>query len=339
MKDTNILIKFNDEEFNYEGKRTTTLMEHLTILSDKECVIWGQGSHRIKKLAEKQIKDINKDIERKGYIYVFLVTSKTLNKDRDVYVGKCSRVFIKGELNQYDKYIEYIPKYYSKVIGSNEDSNIALFKIDEMLHIDISYLDKVMLKSNNEQKVMQVKNMNSLFYVNLEDSLNNLLERKFQLKEMVKKGVENNEKDYQVKIEECRKISIVGVEESKGTYIVGNSEKFKRDPRRGRNAIENADYKCEIEETHQFFISNKTGFNYVEAHHLIPIEYTPIFEGINIDVEENIVSLCPICHRKLHHAMIRDKLDMLKVLYETRKQGLKRKGIDITYEELIIFYL
>ena len=32
MKDTNVLIKFNDEEFRYDATDTTTLMEHLTVL-------------------------------------------------------------------------------------------------------------------------------------------------------------------------------------------------------------------------------------------------------------------------------------------------------------------
>lgn len=339
MKDINVLIKFNDEEFKYDGRDTTTLMEHLTMLSDKGYVIWGQGSHRIKKLAEKQVKDINNCIQHKGYIYVFFVTSKTLNKDRDVYVGRCRRVFVRGELNQANKQIEYIPKYYSKIIGSDEDSNVALFEIDEMVHMDISCLDQVVLKSDNKQKVMQVKNMNSLFYVNLEGDLDEILEKKFQVKEVAKKNIENGEEGYQLKVEGCEEINIEGVEDSKGTYVTGNSERFKREPKRARNAIANAKYKCEVDGAHKFFMSNKTGFNYVEAHHLIPIEYTEIFRGINIDVEENIISLCPVCHKKLHHGVLRDKLDMLKELYEERKEKLRKKGIDIAYEELMSFYL
>ena len=339
MKDTNVLIKFNDEEFRYDATDTTTLMEHLTVLNDKGYVIWGQGSHRIKKLAERQVEDIHKCIQHKGYIYVFFVTSKTLNKDRDVYVGRCRRLFVRGELDQTNKQVEYIPKYYSKVIGSDEDSNVALFKIDEMIHMDISCLDQVVLKSDNKQKVMQVKNMNSLFYVNLEGDLNDILEKKFQVKEIAKRDVENGEEGYQLKIEECQEFDTEGVEDSKGTYITENSERFKRDPKRARRAIVNANYKYEINTDHQFFLSNKTGFNYVEAHHLIPIEYTEIFGGNNIDVEENIISLCPVCHRKLHHGILRDKVSMLKDLYEVRKERLRRKGIDITYEELMSFYL
>lgn len=32
-------------------------------------------------------------------------------------------------------------------------------------------------------------------------------------------------------------------------------------------------YKCEFEDTHMFFTSKTTGENYVEAHHLIPMEF------------------------------------------------------------------
>lgn len=73
------------------------------------------------------------------------------------------------------------------------------------------------------------------------------------------------------------------------------------------------------------FISSVTGENYVEAHHLVPIKYSDLFDGINIDVEENIISLCVVCHKKLHHGNLDDIIPIITKLYNERNEALKIK--------------
>lgn len=68
------------------------------------------------------------------------------------------------------------------------------------------------------------------------------------------------------------------------------------------------------------------------------MEYSELFNGVNIDVEENIVSLCVGCHKKLQHGKIEDKIHILTMLYNSRKLHLEKKGIFITLEELINLY-
>lgn len=58
--------------------------------------------------------------------------------------------------------------------------------------------------------------------------------------------------------------------------------------------------------------------------------------SVSLDVEENIVSLCSNCHNLLHYG--RDYLSLLKRLYESRKNLLKKVGIDITFERLVQMY-
>ena len=48
----------------------------------------------------------------------------------------------------------------------------------------------------------------------------------------------------------------------------------------------------------------------------------------NIDCLENIVSLCPTCHRAIHHGEFDVKLAILKHLYDIRIDKLKDAGID-----------
>lgn len=335
---TNVLIKFNNEEIVINNRKSTTMLEHLDILKKKGKVIWGQGSHRIKKLADNRIKLINEKIKAKGYTYIFFVTSKSINRERDVYVGRCVKLFVKGDLSKYSEEIKYVPEYYSSSIGTELDDNIALFEINEIVNISESYLEELYLLSNKDQQVMKVKNMNSLFYITMHEKIEVEIEKEFRLNPRNKKNFISLDENYQNAVENIIGVNNQLIEESKGKYTISSGERFKRDPSRGKNAIVRAKYECELDLNHKFFISNVTGENYVEAHHLIPMEYSELFNGINIDVEENIVSLCIVCHKKLHHGNLDDKIIILKKLFDDRYNELKNKGVNITFEELIKLY-
>jgi 5-methylcytosine-specific restriction protein A len=75
----------------------------------------------------------------------------------------------------------------------------------------------------------------------------------------------------------------------------------------------------------------------MEAHHLIPMSIQKDFTN-SLDVPGNIISVCPNCHRKLHYACLEDKEGMINILYEKRKKGLERFGIDISLNELFKLY-
>jgi 5-methylcytosine-specific restriction protein A len=75
----------------------------------------------------------------------------------------------------------------------------------------------------------------------------------------------------------------------------------------------------------------------VEAHHLIPIQFQEQFK-VSLDVPENVVALCPICHRKLHHAQLGEKTKILSPLLTDRAKALKGRGLEISSENLVSFY-
>lgn len=100
-------------------------------------------------------------------------------------------------------------------------------------------------------------------------------------------------------------------------------------------AISEAGFKCAIDETHATFIL-EDGTTFMEGHHLIPLEFQDEFEQ-SLDFVDNVVCLCPTCHRKIHYAKLRERLALVELLFERRCQKLT-KQVDVTLSQLKNFY-
>lgn len=124
------------------------------------------------------------------------------------------------------------------------------------------------------------------------------------------------------------------VPENKPGLVEGKNKKYKRNSAKAKRAIVYASYQCNIDGNHESFIA-KNGKTYMEAHHLIPMSAQDDFNN-SLDVDANIVSLCPICHRKLHYG--KDIKLELKKLFDSRVELLKQSGIDITFDVLNKYY-
>ena len=150
-----------------------------------------------------------------------------------------------------------------------------------------------------------------------------------------------DEEDYQKAIEnmEVKSIKLEDQPQELIVKVSKASEKLKwgRDPIKGKRAIVQVDFRCEADGSHTFFNSVKTGKNYVEAHHLIPLQFQDNFQN-SLDVEANIISLCPMCHKKVHHAITDEKLPVVEELYEKRKNRLEKCGIGVSLEKLKSYY-
>lgn len=112
--------------------------------------------------------------------------------------------------------------------------------------------------------------------------------------------------------------------------------KPKRDPQVAANALKNANYVCEYNQKDRTFL-RKSNKSYTEPHHLIPISKYNDF-SYSVDVEENIVSLCSHCHNLLHYGRIDDKEKILRKLYNERITYLIRSGLELTFEQLMLYY-
>jgi hypothetical protein len=112
---------------------------------------------------------------------------------------------------------------------------------------------------------------------------------------------------------------------------------FRRDALIGAKVILKKGFKCELGSDHVSFTSRIADKNYVEAHHLVPMEQQDNFD-YSLDIEENIIALCPTCHRKLHHGKYSEIASKITMLYYDRKENLMEKGIVIELEKLLLYY-
>ncbi len=103
-----------------------------------------------------------------------------------------------------------------------------------------------------------------------------------------------------------------------------------------QNALFKAKCLCEVDPSHKVFKRKNSDLNYTEPHHLIPLYAHKDFPEIDIDREQNVVSLCSHCHNLLHYGADIDAV--LEKLYNKRKDVLKQIGIDISYSQLKKYY-
>ncbi len=119
------------------------------------------------------------------------------------------------------------------------------------------------------------------------------------------------------------------------------SKKYRRNPLLGRIAIQNAYYCCENDPHHETFESAKTHKNFMEAHHLVPVKYQQqIWQkyNINVDCTENIVALCPTCHRAFHNGTKEVKIRLIENIYNRVLPKYRYIGFDISVDEIKKLY-
>lgn len=114
--------------------------------------------------------------------------------------------------------------------------------------------------------------------------------------------------------------------------------KWKRNASIAKEALEKAQFKCEIDPLHQTFISNVTNQNFVEAHHLVPMRLQHQF-NVSLDVPGNIVSLCPNCHRAIHFGNSNLVKSLISQLYKSRESSLLKFGIQLKLDDFLACYM
>lgn len=136
--------------------------------------------------------------------------------------------------------------------------------------------------------------------------------------------------------------------ETHGPLVNGPKEKAAKKqnavgisyPRNYAESVEakkRANYSCEISNGHQTFKNAADHQNYIEAHHLIPMAAQDYYK-YTIDFADNIVTLCPTCHRQIHYAVPDEKAELLEKLFNERQNSYMKYGIDIDLTRLKNFY-
>lgn len=99
-------------------------------------------------------------------------------------------------------------------------------------------------------------------------------------------------------------------------------------------AIEIAQYRCEVDTNHVTFIAATSNKPYMEGHHAIPMRAQNNF-NVSLDVYANIVCLCPTCHRLLHYGTISKKKEALEQIYLVRNERLQNSGICLKKDQFL----
>lgn len=109
-------------------------------------------------------------------------------------------------------------------------------------------------------------------------------------------------------------------------------KRYKRNPKLIQEAKQRDNYTCQIDATHQTFLTK--GHTYVEGHHVIPMFQQKNF-NYSLDDVDNLISLCPTCHREIHLAD--NKKAILYKVYNVNKKFMQNNNL--TLEELEKIYL
>ena len=91
-------------------------------------------------------------------------------------------------------------------------------------------------------------------------------------------------------------------------------EQFERSQAIKNQALLQQNYQCFFDKKHITFPTDNYE-NYMEGHHIIPVSRKDSFTQ-DLDVVENILCLCPVCHRKIHLATNKIKRSMLEKIIE-----------------------
>ncbi len=159
---------------------------------------------------------------------------------------------------------------------------------------------------------------------------------------------DDDETSYLSKVDDIKETNInedAGIDAYKTEPITVSKfnvgRRFRTNPLLGKIAIKKAYYSCEKDYTHETFISKKTNQNYMEAHHLIPVCFQKdIWDKyqVNIDCVENLVSLCPTCHKAIHYGTKEVQTSMIEQLYEKCVPKYRAIGLPITLDEVKKLY-
>lgn len=228
-------------------------------------------------------------------VYLNIKNSGMNINERDRYI---KRMQIS---NNFKSYNDNAPHF---VIGSYNAGDKVLYYVVEL---------KEYIKNKQGDK-----SYSSLWidYGNICDTYEKGFNRVIDRNERVFVGIDNNRiknfedeeiidkiflsKDYYEETRTIKSKKEIFEENDNTTYVEG--KKLKRNNELRKYAFERENYTCELCGTQNTFETNN-GTEYFEGHHLIMYNLNSQSKyKYSLDVVENIICLCPNCHRKIHFA-------------------------------------
>jgi len=262
-------------------------------------------------------------------IFVIYVTKKNGSNNREI-IAFCSNatVFKKGQHDKDDL------RHFTDKDGSDK---IATYSIVSDNLIDLRpYTNKFeIIIKNYSIRMFRKQRVYGGKYPKLDKDIQSYLKTFFIDNDVNQDEIQDSEPadKHEIKDSSNKRPNIV---------YSGQGSIIEKDARISKAALFEANYKCIIDPQHKTFLT-KRNVQYMEGHHLIPctVANSENFYGRfkkNIDCFENIVSLCPNCHRELHYGEWNSKSEKIKLLYKVFYNKLKDVGILIKEDELLSLY-
>lgn len=239
-----------------------------------------------------------------------------------------------SDLSEYSigRYANAIDKLSSE-LGNYGLESINLFELTQTTFIDTLLNNAKFQKKNNEGNRMYsaaLKNFKN-YIVDYHD-----IDPEVQA-ELLKEEMEF-EKYLKENHADVNEINIEDKPQNKPEHRKVNNKKiWIRNPKCASEAVASARYLCEFDNQHQHFTSKFSQNNYVEAHHLIPMSFQEQFDN-SLDIHANTVSLCLVCHKKIHFGLFENKRELLDKLFSKRKERLQASGINVDIARLYSYY-
>lgn len=185
------------------------------------------------------------------------------------------------------------------------DEKIAIFLLDKMNNDEINNLLDIN-STELKEEIEEYQEEQEQF-----EKINNGSVQEYTNEELDK--IEKNNKNYKY----------VEKTQSKEKVLKENTDSRLKETR-----MKSANYLCEINPNHKTFTNSSGKHQYLESHHIVPMKAQKYFPDIKLDSFFNLISLCPVCHRQVHHANMEEKQDIFYRMYEIRKKEMLEHGFD-----------
>jgi len=285
--------------------------------------------------------DINKFCAKNkgGYIdgvIVVYVTKKRKSNNREI-IAFClnARVFKIGQSED---------RLSRNFIDSNGEEKISTYSVksDNLYNLENCF-NKFEIKINDySNKMFRRQRFYGGKYQNLDDKIIAYIEGILEDKEIL--DYDGSEEQEEIQRAEPANTEDIKHSSNKPLCIVNASpgKAIAKDSKISKSALIAAKFTCTINPAHITFIT-KHNIPYMEGHHLIPCtvtnsEYFKERFNKNIDCFENIVCICPNCHREVHYGEWNSKSEKIKIMLKKQQEKLKRVGLMISDEELLNLY-
>lgn len=185
------------------------------------------------------------------------------------------------------------------------DSKIAKYLIDKMNNIEVG--DLIEIADNS-----------------LKDEIEELQEEQEQFEKINSGSIKGYSKEEIERINQISYTYVPRIEEGKKKVL-----REKTDPKLKATRMELANYMCEINCNHKTFTNASGNHQYLECHHIIPMNAQKDFPNIKLDNMFNLIALCPVCHMQVHYATSEEKGQIFAKMYEKRKTEMLEYGFDL----------